>query len=101
MLIVVSDTKTIDVEKYFLECNKSKSIRISLFFLSILDVFYTLCTSGFLISLGWSIVYIEESLIVFLSLKIVFVLINNVDPGEKQHPVAFHLSQHRLPKEPL
>ena len=44
------------------------------------------------INLGWSIVYIEgaqviikKKYIVFLSLKIVFVLANSVDPDEMQH----------------
>ena len=49
------------------------------------------------IDFGWSIVYIEGSQVVFpnnseyLSLKIVFVLANSVDPDEMLHYVAFHL----------
>ena len=34
----------------------------------------------------------------FLSLKIVFILANSVDPDEMPHTVAFHLGLHCLPK---
>ena len=34
--------------------------------------------------------------ILFLSLKIVFVLANSVDPDEMQHSKAFHLGLHCL-----
>ena len=36
--------------------------------------------------------------IAFLSLKIVFVLANSVDPDEMPHYVAFHLGLHCVPK---
>ena len=36
--------------------------------------------------------------IVFLSLKIIFVLSHSVDSGEMLHYAAFHLSLHSLPK---
>ena len=36
--------------------------------------------------------------IVFLSLKIVFVFANGVDPDEMPHYAAFHLGLHCLPK---
>ena len=36
--------------------------------------------------------------IVFLSLMIVFVLANSVDPDEMPHYAAFHLGLHCLPK---
>ena len=53
---------------------------------------------------GWSIVYNEGSqviifkIIVFISLKIDFVLANSVEPDEMTHYVAFHLGFHCLPK---
>ena len=53
---------------------------------------------------GWSIVYIEGSQvtikkkIVFLSLKIGFVLANSADPDEMLHYAAFYLGLHCLPK---
>ena len=53
---------------------------------------------------GLSIVYIEGSQIiistkiVFLSLKISFVLVNSVDPDEMMHYAAFHLGLHCLSK---
>ena len=58
------------------------------------------------INLGWSIVFIEGSEdkfyiknIVFLSLKIVFVLTNSVYPDEMLHYyVAIHQGIHCLPK---
>ena len=52
------------------------------------------------INLGWSIVYTEGSQvkIVLLSLKIVFVIANSVDPDEMPHYSAFHLGHHSLPK---
>ena len=56
---------------------------------------------------GWSILYIEGSRLifsnqnVFLSLKIVFVLANSVDPDEMPHYAAFHLRLHCLPKYPF
>ena len=57
------------------------------------------------INLGWSIVYIKESqviiskLIVFLTLKIIFVLANSADSDEMPHYAAFHLGFHCLPKK--
>ena len=36
--------------------------------------------------------------IVFLSVKIIFVLANSVDPGEIPHCAAFHLGLHCLQK---
>ena len=68
------------------------------------------------VKLGWSIVYIEGSLVIiskkniFLSLKIefvlansagFFVLANSADPVEMPHDAAFHLGLHFLPKYPL
>ena len=56
---------------------------------------------------GWSIVYIEGShviiskIMVFLSLKIDFVLANNADPDEMPHYAAFHLGLHCSPKYPF
>ena len=55
---------------------------------------------------GWSIVYIEGSqviifIIVFLSLKINFVLAKSADPDEMLHYAAFHLGLHCLPKTHL
>ena len=56
---------------------------------------------------GWSIVYIYGSHviisknIVFLSLKIGFVLVNSADPYLMQHYAAFHLGLHCLPKYPF
>ena len=57
---------------------------------------------------GWSIVYNEESQgndftknILFLSLKMDFVLANSADPDEMPHCVAFHLGLHCLPKYPF
>ena len=52
---------------------------------------------------GWSIVYIEGSqvIIVFLSLKIDFVLANSADPDEMPQFVAFHLGLHCFPKDPF
>ena len=53
---------------------------------------------------GWSIVYNEASQvifpnkIVFLSLKIVFVLTNSVYSDEMPHCAAFHLGIHFLLK---
>ena len=52
-------------------------------------------------------IYIEGSKviisksIIFLSLKIDFVLANSADPGEMQHYGAFHLGLHCLPKYPI
>ena len=52
----------------------------------------------------WSIIYMEGSQvmfsknIVFLSLKIDFVLANSEDPNEMLHDAAFHLGCHCLPK---
>ena len=47
------------------------------------------------LDMGWSIVHIEESHAVIskykLSLKIVYVFGNSVDPDEMLHYVAFHL----------
>ena len=54
---------------------------------------------------GWSIIYIEGSKviifkkkIVFLSVKINFVLANSADPDEMPHKAAFHQGLHCLPK---
>ena len=41
---------------------------------------------------------INSEQIVFLSLKIIFVLANSVDPDEIPYCVAFHLGPHCLPK---
>ena len=56
----------------------------------------------------WPIVYIDESQIliskiniVFLSLKIDFVLANGANPDEMPTYVAFHLALHYLSKYPL
>ena len=35
---------------------------------------------------------------VFMSLKIIYILPNSVDPDEMQHNAAFHLRLHCLPK---
>ena len=45
-------------------------------------------------------IFIEESqvIIIFLSLKIIFVLANSVDPDEMPHYASFHLFLHCLPK---
>ena len=43
-------------------------------------------------------IIISKIRIVFLSLKIVFVLANSVDPDEMLHHAAFHLGLHCLPK---
>ena len=45
---------------------------------------------------GWSIVYIEEfkNNIIFIFLKIDFVLEKSADPDELLHYAAFHLSLH-------
>ena len=49
------------------------------------------------INLGWSIIYNEEphvkisNKIIFLSLKIISVSANSVDPEEMSHYVTFHL----------
>ena len=54
----------------------------------------------------WSIIYIEGSQviisknIVFLSLRIDFVLANSADPDEMPHYVAFHQGLHCLSKYP-
>ena len=53
------------------------------------------------IKLGWSIVYIEGSKVVFVSLKIYFVLANSADPDEMPHYAVFHLGLHCLPKYPF
>ena len=58
-----------------------------------------------IINLEWFIVYIKESKVIFpnkivlLSLKIVFVLANIVDPDEMLHYTAFHLRLHCLPND--
>ena len=57
------------------------------------------------ITIGWSIVYIEglqvikSKNIIFLSLRIDFVLANSTDTDEMSPYVAFHLGLHCLPKE--
>ena len=40
--------------------------------------------------------FLFQNKIVFLSLKIVFVLANSVDPDEMPHSEAFHLGLHCL-----
>ena len=56
------------------------------------------------VHLGWPIVYIEGSLvilfknIIFISLKIDFVLANSAEPDEMPHHAAFHLGLYCLPK---
>ena len=56
---------------------------------------------------GWSIVHIEGSQviisknIIFLSLKIDFVIANSVDPDEMPHYVAFHLGLQCSSKYPF
>ena len=53
---------------------------------------------------GWPIVYIEGSQaiisknVIFLSLKIDFILANSADPDEMSPYAAFHLGLHGLPK---
>ena len=42
------------------------------------------------------LVFTDRGSIVFLSLKIVFVLANSVDPDEMLHSKAFHLCFHCL-----
>ena len=39
--------------------------------------------------------------VLFLSLKIVIIIANIVDPDEMQHHAAFHLGLHCLPKYPF
>ena len=53
------------------------------------------------INMGLSIVYICTLRVVFLSLLVVFILGNSVDPDEMQHYAAFHLGLHCLPKYPF
>ena len=60
------------------------------------------------ISMGLSILYFKGSQVefflnysVFLSLKVVLILANSVDPDEMQHYAAFHLGLHCLPKYPF
>ena len=56
---------------------------------------------------GWFIEYIEWLQVIipteieFLSLKIVLVLANSVDPDEMPHYGAFHLGLHCLLKNPF
>ena len=56
---------------------------------------------------GRSIVYIQgkqfiiSKIIVFLLLKICFVLANSADPDEMPHYAAFQPGLHRLPKYPF
>ena len=38
---------------------------------------------------------------VFLSLKVIVIVANSVNPDEMQHYAAFHLGLHCLPKYPL
>ena len=68
---------------------------------------YLLIDSSFwfdTINLEWFIVYIEGLHVIFckqiviLSLKIIFVLANSVDPNEMPHNAAFHLGLHCMPK---
>ena len=60
-----------------------------------------------IIKLGWSIVYIEGSHVIFSkkygisSLKIDFVSANSADPDEMPLHAAFHLGLHCLQKYPL
>ena len=56
-----------------------------------------------IVKLGWSIIYIEGSLVIIsekciFSLKIDFVLANSADSYEMQHYAAFHLDLHCLTK---
>ena len=46
-------------------------------------------------------IFKEHNNIVFLSLKIDFVLVNSADPDEMLHYAAFHLGLHYLPKYPI
>ena len=50
------------------------------------------------INLGLSIVYNFQIKLYSLSLKIISVIPNSVDPDEIRHNMAFHLSFHCLPK---
>ena len=58
-------------------------------------------------SMGVLIMYFKGSQVeflnycVFLSLKVVLILANSVDPDEMQHYAAFHLGLHCLPKHPF
>ena len=45
--------------------------------------------------------YNFQTNIIFLSLKIKFVLANSADPDEMSHYVAFYLCLHWLPKYPF
>ena len=60
-------------------------------------------------NLGWSIVYnekwctamqviISKQNCIFLSLEIIFALVNSVEPDEMLHYVSFHLGLHSLQK---
>ena len=68
-------------------------------------ILYSLLDSSFwfdIVNLGRSIVYIKGSQViilknVFLSLMIVFVLANNIDPDEMSHYIAHHQGLHYLP----
>ena len=59
------------------------------------------------VSMGLPIMYFKRSQVefliydVFLSLKVVFILVNSSDPDEMQHYAAFHLGLHCLPKYPF
>ena len=59
------------------------------------------------ISIELPIVYFKGSQVnflnydVFLSLKIVFILVKSADPDEMQHYAAFYLGLHCLPKYPF
>ena len=50
------------------------------------------------INLGLSIVYNFQLRLYYLSLKIISVTANSVDPDELWHNMAFHLGLHCLPK---
>ena len=56
------------------------------------------------LSIGLPIVHFKESQVFFLkfdallSLRIVLIIANNVDPDEMQHHAAFHLGLHYLQK---
>ena len=56
-----------------------------------------------IISMVMSIVYLKGSQIefVFLSLKVVLILVSSAGSDEMQHHAAFHLGLHYLPKYPF
>ena len=52
----------------------------------------------FTLNMGGSQVLILKKIIIFLFLKIEFVLVNSAEPDEMLHYAAFHLGLHSLPK---